>query len=97
MKKLVSVLTVVLFTTTVFTASAQRGVPKINRRALLDSLSPEQKKELRTRMRARYDSLPPEQQQQVKAALKNKIDSLSPQEKKKLRRQLRQQKAGGSK
>jgi hypothetical protein len=76
-------------------ASAQRGVPKINRRALLDSLSPEQKKELRTKMRARYDSLSPEQKDRVKDQLKSKMDSLSPQEKKKLRQQLRKRKADG--
>jgi hypothetical protein len=70
--------------------SAQRGIPKMNRRLLLDSLSPEQKKEFRKNLRARYDSLSPEQKEKFKARILNRADStLSPQQKARLRKRLK--------
>ncbi len=72
--------------------SAQRGIPKFNRKSMLDSLSPEQKKEMRSKARARYDSLPPEKKEELKERLKNRADSLNPEQKARLRKRLRNNK-----
>ena len=72
--------------------SAQRGIPRVNRKAMLDSLSPEQKQEFRKNLRAKYDSLSPEQKKELRDRIKSKADSLSPEQKARLRKRLRNNK-----
>lgn len=91
MKKIFSILIVVLSVTAFSSqASAQRGgkLSRETRKALLDSLSPEQKKAFRENMRAKYDSLSPTQKEKIKEQLKSKLDSLPPKERKQLRQEL---------
>jgi DNA-binding MarR family transcriptional regulator len=92
MKKILSILIVGILSVTAFSsqASAQRGakLSKETRRALLDSLTPEQKKALRENMRAKYDSLSPAQKEKIKDQIKSRLDSLPPKERKELRQEL---------
>ncbi|MES2332908.1 MAG: hypothetical protein V4539_25085 [Bacteroidota bacterium] len=92
MKKIFSVLIVAFLTITAFStqASAQRNarLSKETRKALLDSLSPEQKKAFRDKLKNRYDSLSPDQKQKIKQELKSKLDSLPPKERKQMRQEL---------
>lgn len=68
---------------------AQKGLPKLNRKAMMDSMTPEEKKQMRKRLKARYDSLPPEQKEKIKERILNRMDSMTPQQKRKM---LKQQK-----
>jgi hypothetical protein len=92
MKKIFSILIVAILSITTFSlqASAQRGakLSRETRKALLDSLSPEQKKALRENMRAKYDSLSPAQKEKIKEQVKSRLDSLPPKERKELRKEL---------
>jgi len=98
MKKVFSILIVALLSITAFStlASAQRNarLSKETRKALLDSLSPEQKKAFRDNMRARYDSLSPQQKQKMKEQFKSRLDSLPPKERKQLRQELLRNRKG---
>ena len=72
--------------------SAQRGIPKFNKKAMLDSLSPEQKQAFRKNLRAKYDSMSPDQKKAVRERIMSKADSLSPEQKARLRKRLRKNK-----
>ena len=74
---------------TVGSVQAQRGIPRMNRKAMLDSLSPEQKKAIKEKLKARYDSLPAERKAEIRKSLKAKLDSLTPEEKQALKEQYR--------
>jgi hypothetical protein len=92
MKKLLSFLLVGILSATLFTnqVSAQSGLPKMNRKSFLDSLTPEQKQALRKSLRARYDSLSPAEKEAFKKKLLERADStLTPQQKARLRRRLK--------
>ena len=92
MKKIFSILLVGILSLTAFSTqvAAQRNakLSKETRKALLDSLSPEQKKAFRDNMRSRYDSLSPQQKEKIKEQVKSRLDSLPPKEKKELRKEL---------
>ncbi|MDB5209812.1 MAG: hypothetical protein JWQ30_639 [Sediminibacterium sp.] len=92
MKKIFSILMIAFLSVAAFStqASAQRNarLSKETRKALLDSLSPEQKKAFRDKMKNRYDSLSPDQKQKMKEQLKSKLDSLPPKERKQMRQEL---------
>ncbi|MES2371367.1 MAG: DUF3106 domain-containing protein [Bacteroidota bacterium] len=91
MKKIFSILLVILSVTAFSSqASAQKGgkLSRETRKALLDSLSPEQKKAFRESMRAKYDSLSPSQKDKFKEQIKSRLDSLPPKERKQLRKEL---------
>ncbi|MES2003537.1 MAG: DUF3106 domain-containing protein [Bacteroidota bacterium] len=86
MKKL---LILVLLSGFCFTqVSAQKGLPKLNRKAMVDSLSPEQRKEMRKIMRAKYDSLSPEKKAALRERILSRADSLNPKQKARLRKRL---------
>ena len=74
------------------TAIAQKGLPKFNRKAMIDSMTPEEKKEMRKRLKAKYDSLPPEQKEKIKERVMNRMDSMTPQQKKRILKQLKDNK-----
>lgn len=99
MKKIFSLFIAGFLCVTTFStqALAQRNtrLSKETRKALLDSLNPEQKKAFRDNLKARYDSLSPEQKTKMKEQLKSKLDSLPPKERKQLRQEfLRNRKKG---
>src|SRR5436190_16274016 len=100
MKKIFSILIVGVLSLTAFTSqvAAQRGgkLSRETRKALLDSLSPEQKKAFRENMRAKYDSLSPQQKEKIKEQVKSRLDSLPPKERKQLRQELMRNRKKGN-
>jgi len=77
-------------------AFAQKGLPRFNRKALMDSMTPEEKKAMRQQLKARYDSLPAEQKEMIKEKIKERFDSLPPQQKRKLLKQLKNNKSAAN-
>lgn len=88
----VFIISLLLLTSTRYEAVAQKGLPKFNRKALMDSMTPEEKKAMRKRLKAKYDSLPPEQKEKIKERVMNRADSMTPQQKRKLFKQLKNNK-----
>ena len=90
MKKLLILVLLAGFSVT--QVSAQKGLPKLNRKAMVDSLSPEQRKEMRKKFRARYDSLPPEKKAELRERIMRRADSLGTDQKARLRKRLKNNK-----
>ncbi len=93
MKKMIALFVVVLsLAGTRSFAQTTEPVKKDILKQRIDSLSPEQRKELRKQLKEKRKQMTPEQKQEMRAKMKGRLADMTPEQKAKMKEHMKQRK-----